>query len=256
MTGMPEPLEYGTFVAPPFYGTGEMLTWQTNVLFESIDKKRLYTEFWQKGKTPEESSNEILENESEAKQNALEIEILTENLVNARGYYSFFPVITDGNQLILLSPNDYQSEIAQFQFPPPENSRKYCLADYFRPEMDILSVQIVTIGAELGNFCSKYDKKKDLKGYHLDCVGKYIVEIVADKLTNEIRRSLFLNKDQGLRYSFGEEGMPGLPEQEKILELLCAEDRLDIILSEDFYLLPDHSSLGMFIHHPGINNLK
>ncbi len=256
MNEMPEPLEYGTFVAPPFYGTGEMLTWQTNVLLESINTKRLYTDFWQYAKGSKNGTRNFEEDESEAMQNTLEIEILTDNLVNARGYYSFFPVITDGEQVILLDTNNCVTEIASFEFPKIWQNNKRSFADFFRPEMDILSVFAVTIGAELGNSCRKYDQKNDVKGFYLNGLGRYINDIVAEKCLNEIRRSLFIDRNQGLGYHFGKRGMPGLPEQEKLLTLLCAEDRLDIKLSNDFHLFPEHSSLGIFIHHPDIKNLK
>jgi 5-methyltetrahydrofolate--homocysteine methyltransferase len=44
--------------------------------------------------------------------------------------------------------------------------------------------------------------------------------------------------------------MPGLDEQKKLLEIMCAEDRLDITFSEDFQLQPEHSALYLYAHHP------
>lgn len=249
----PDPLEYGSFVAPPFYGTGEMLTWDVGSVTNSIDKKRLYRGHWHGGKINSDTSREP---DLDELFTLLSQEIITNTLIDARGFYGFYPVISDDNQLILLSPNDFHTEIASFKFPRREKNEWRCIADYFRPEMDILSVQAVTIGAELQKWCEKYFQSggENEKGNYLNGIGSYLMDLLADKVTAEIRRALFLSRDQGLRFKFSDPNMPDLEKQKSILDLLCAEDRLGITLSKDYQLHPEHSSLGIFVHHPEVKN--
>ena len=246
----PEPLEYGTLVAPSFYGTGAILTWDTKLLIESVDRKKLYASYWQNGK----SSNSKLPHVDEADFNELFDmliqEIVADNLIDARGFYGFFPVISDDDKLVLLSFDDYHTEIASFLFPCLEEKKWRSFADYFRPEGDIFSVLIVTTGFKLSNQCRRYRENKDIKGFYLNGIGDYIIQMLTTKLSVEITKTLFLPKNQGLVCVFGKPGMPGLDEQKKLLELMCAEDRLSITLSEEFQLQPEHSSLCIFAHHP------
>ena len=245
----PEPLEYGNLTAPPFYGTGEVLTWDTKALLDSIDRKRLYTSFSHDGKNNNSELPQGEEADFDELFNLLTQEILDDDLITARGFYSFFPVISDDETLILLSPNDFNSEIASFSFPRLKEKRWRSFADFFRPEGDIFSVLVGTIGFALDSKCMKYHQEKDIKEFYLNGIGNYLSEMITNKLNIEITRTLFLPKEQGLFSSYGQFGMPGLEQQKKLLELMCAEDRLGITLSEDFRLQPQHSYLGVYAHH-------
>lgn len=246
----PEPLEYGNMVEPLFYGTGEMLTWDTKILLDSIDKNQLYGSFWSDGKDNNSTLQRIDKADFDDLFSLLIQEIIADSLIDARGFYAFFPVISHDDKLVLLSPDDFHTEIASFLFPRSEEKKWRSFADYFRPEGDIFSVLIVTTGFKLSNQCRRYRKNKDIKGFYLNGIGDYIIQMLTNKLSVEIIKTLFLPKNQGLVYVFGKPGMPGLNEQKKLLELMCAEDRLGITLSEEFQLQPKHSYLGIYAHHP------
>lgn len=245
----PEPLEYGNLTAPPFYGTGEMLTWDTKALLDSIDKKKLYQSFWADEKSGNGNVMEKDKTDFDDLFNQLTQEILDNDLITARGFYGFFPVISDDETLILLSPNDFHSEIASFSFPRLEEKSWRSFADFFRPEGDIFSVLIATTGFKLSEQLNKYKNNKDKKNFYLHGIGNYLIDLLSNKLNIEITKAFFLPKEQGLVSSYGQPGMPGLEEQQKLLELMCAEDRLGITLSEDNRLQPEHSFLGVYAHH-------
>lgn len=251
-TKRPEPLEFDNFITPPFYETGEILTWDTETLLQSIDKQKLFKGYWRAGKLGKEEYKQVLENEFEDVFKLLSEEIVSNNLIDARGFYGFFPVISDDTKLILLDPSNFTTEIATFDFPPIERRNGRCFADYFRPETDVFSAQIVTIGAKLSNRSTQYFQKEDKYslGFFLNGIGTYIVEILADKVTSEIRRGLVLPKDQGKRFSFGYKGLPDVSEQEKLFRIMNIEDRIGIILTKGFQMIPEHSTLGIYVHHP------
>jgi len=248
----PEILEYEAPVEPPFLGTGEMLTWTTESLLSAIDTDRLFKAEWGGGRLDEKTYLEVKEKEFLPSFDMLRKEILDDDLLDARGYYSFFPVITEKENCILLNPADYRTELCSFTFPrmPRKNNRS--LTDYFRPEGDLMAVQIVTIGKKLGDRCRALFQKdeKYSKGFLLNGIGTYIVECLAEKVTTEIRRSLAVDSKVGRRYSFGYPGLPSLEDQKKLFELIGAEERLGIVLTDGFQMDPEHSTIGVFVTHP------
>lgn len=247
-----EPLQYSPLMTPPFYGTGEILNWKVKDLINSINKHFLFSGYCRAGKKDRKESEKTAETDFEKVFQILKQEILDNNLLDARGYYGFFPVITDDEQLFLLDPSDFHTEIASFRFPRIEQKKWRCFSDYFRAEGDIFSVQVATIGTALDNRCRKYFQEEELysMGFYLNGIGTYLIDQLAERISTEIKRSLLLPKKHGKRYSFGYSGMPGLEEQKKLLDLMCAEDRLGITLTETFQIEPKHSALGIYVHHP------
>lgn len=245
-------LTYEAPTEPPFWGTGEMLVWDVNQLLSSINTERLFKAEWAGGRLDSKEYNEAVEKEFLPSFNTLRDEIISNNLIDARGYYSFFPVITEDCRVILLNPDNYNEEIASFVYPrmPKKNNRS--IADYLRPEGDILGVQIVTIGKKIGDCCRNLFQKEDKykKGYLLNGIGNYLVESLADKVTVEIRKALVLDLKRGRRYSFGYPGLPSLEDQKKLFEVIGGEERLGITLTDGFQMDPEHSTLGVFVCHP------
>lgn len=245
-------LTYEAPTEPPFWGTGEMLVWDVNQLLSSINTERLFKAQWAGGKLDSKEYDEAVEKEFLPSFNTLRDEIIENDLIDARGYYSFFPVIAENNRVIMLDPGNFNEEIASFVFPrmPKKNNRS--IADYLRPEGDILGVQIVTIGKKIGDYCRNLFQKEDKynKGYLLNGIGNYLVESLADKVTVEIRKALVIDSKRGRRYSFGYPGLPSLEDQKKLFEIIAGEERLGIILTDGFQMDPEHSTLGVFVCHP------
>ena len=46
------------------------------------------------------------------------------------------------------------------------------------------------------------------------------------------------------------DGLPPLEEQKKLFSLLAIEERLGITLTAGFQMVPEHSTIGIYIHHP------
>jgi 5-methyltetrahydrofolate--homocysteine methyltransferase len=244
-------LEYPAHIEPPFWGTSDMLTWESPVLVSSIRKERLFKAEWGGGKLAEESYAETCKMEFEPLFAKLTEEITAKDLVDARGFYGLFPVITENENLIVLDPDNYSTELLSLTFPRVPKKHNRSIADYFLPEGDLLGIQVVTIGASLGNRCREYFQKENKYslGYMLNGIGNYLVENLADRVTNEIRRSLGLENTIGRRYSFGYPGLPSLLDQKKLFELSGAAERLGLILTDGLQMDPEHSTFGIFVHH-------
>jgi len=244
-------IKHDYIMEPPFYGTSEVLTFDAKTLLDGIDRERLFKARFGGGKLDESAYAEARRNEFEPAFERLSAEIIKDSLLEARGFYGFFPVIADGEKVLLLDSSDYRTERLSFLFPRMDRSG-VSIADYIRPEGDIVSPQAVTIGARLGERGREFllERGRYSDGYYLNGIGNYLVEDLADRLSAEIRRALGLPRESGRRYSFGYTGMPSLEEQAGLLEFLGTEERLGIVLTPGFQMQPEHSTVAIFIHHP------
>jgi 5-methyltetrahydrofolate--homocysteine methyltransferase len=172
-------------------------------------------------------------------------------LDDAGALYGYFPVITDNDQVIILDPNDMKTELMSFRFPRVAKKNNRSIADYLRPEGDVVAVQIVTAGQRLLKRIGECfaQEGRYTHGFYLNGIGISLTEDLADRITLEITRGLGLGDKIGRRYSFGYGGLPPLEEQKKLFELLAIEERLGVSLTEGFQMVPEHSTLGMYIHH-------
>ncbi|MGA2506862.1 MAG: homocysteine S-methyltransferase family protein [Chitinispirillaceae bacterium] len=249
---VPEPLVYGDSLEPPFYGTSAVLRWKPETLLDTIDTERLFKAWWGGGKLPPDAYEEAAAKEFAPVLANLRKVIDKESLLGPEGLYGFFPVITDREQVILLDSSDFHTELSSFTFPRMSGKNNRSIADYLRPEGDLLAVQIVTVGKQVSDKVRDYFSKDNRYslGYFLNGLGSCLAEDLAERVTAEIIRGLGLPQNTGRRYSFGYPGMPQLEEQKKLFEIMSITERLGVMLTERFQMVPEHSTLGIYIHHP------
>jgi 5-methyltetrahydrofolate--homocysteine methyltransferase len=246
----PEPVAHGEVLVPPFYGTGDMLTWKAEALLDSIDRERLYKGYWRGGNLSEEEYQRTVMTDFEPAFDACR-KICAAGAIDPRGFYGFFPVYASETRLFLVDPSDFHTELISFDFPRMTHKHGRSIAEYFRPEADVIAAQAVTIGGGLSERSREFFQSEDryAMGFYLNGLGNYLTETLAEKVTREIRRALYIDRDQGRRYSFGYPGMPGLEEQSKLFELMCVEDRLGVSLTPGYQMEPEHSTLALFVHN-------
>lgn len=247
-----EPIEYGPHLEPPFWGTGDMLVWNPSNLLDTLDTERLFKAEWRGGKLDQSKYAEAVKNQFQPAFDSIKKEILDLGLLEPRGFYGFFPVITEDRKVILLDPGNFHTELASFDFPRMPRKKCRSIADYFSPDGDLIGLQVVTLGSKLGERCREYFQKEEKYsyGYFLHSLGSMVVENLAERVTSEIRHGLGLEAKTGRRYSFGYPGLPPLEEQKKLFELMGIEERLGIHLTPGFQMDPEHSTLAIFVHHP------
>ena len=249
---VPEPLDYGVAIHPPFYGTSVVLRWKPETLLDKIDKERLFKAWWGGGKLGQKEYEEAVKKDFTPAFDKLRAGIEKEELLEPAGLYGFFPVITDDHTIILLDPSDFHTELGSFVFPRMPKTNNRSIADYLRPEGDVLAIQVVTAGGKISGRVRDYFSKDDRYslGYFLNGIGGYAAELLADLVTKEITRGLGLPEGTGRRYSFGYPGMPPIERQAKLFEIMAVTERLGITLTERFQMVPEHSTLGIYLHHP------
>lgn len=237
-------------IVPMYYGTSEILRWDAETVLAGIDSDRLFKGYWRGGNLPKDQYARTRETEFEPALERLSKELRGANLLSCAGLYGIFPVITDDTEVIILDPGDFHTELGSFSFPRVEKQGR-SVADYFRREGDVVAIQVVTLGPDIDQRCEEYFSKEDKysEGFYLNGIGDFLTEQLAERLTTEIRRAFRVLDSQGRRFSFGYPGLPGIEHQARLFELLGVEERLGITLTEGFQMVPQHSTMGIYVHH-------
>jgi 5-methyltetrahydrofolate--homocysteine methyltransferase len=251
MMEQPTIMEYGDHLEPPFWGTSNVLSWSVENVFQSIKKNELFKKEWASVSLCNDSSpGNVIDNDSLFSE--LQQESIGSELIQAFGIYGFFPVITDNQQLIVLDPSDFHTELMTLQFPRSDKLNGRSVCDFFRASGDSVALQAGTIGTTVQLRWQSYmqNPKTCEKGKYLRALAEHCTKIVSDKIANEIRRSLGLERGTGVVYDITGPAMPSPDSRKNIFELLSLEERLGIELTEQLEVVPLHSSVGIFVHHP------
>jgi 5-methyltetrahydrofolate--homocysteine methyltransferase len=194
----------------------------------------------------------------------------TEGALEAAVVYGYYPCVSKGDDLIVLSETG--TERARFTFPRQRRERRLCLADFFRSEdsgeTDVVAFTVVTIGARISEFTHALFEANAYRDY-LEAHGLSVqlTEALAEYWHRRVRQELILPSGpvaaedpgnvedffnlgyRGARYSLGYGACPNLEDRAKIVGLLRPE-RINVELSEEFQLHPEQSTDAIVVHHP------
>jgi 5-methyltetrahydrofolate--homocysteine methyltransferase len=189
-----------------------------------------------------------------------------EKILRPVAAYGYWPCVPEGNELVLLSPDDTSKEAARFSFPRQQGKRNLCLTDFFhvrdgRP--DVVAMQVVTIGQHASDAAREWFAADKYQDYlHLHGLSVEAAEALAEYIHRQIRGELGIAGDdardtqallkqgyRGCRYSFGYPACPDLGQQEILLDLLGASE-IGIELGEEDQLWPEQSTSAIVCHHP------
>jgi len=214
--------------------------------------------------------------------------ILAERMLDASVAYGYFPVVSEGDDLVVLHHGDdptgllgpagllapdggsggaLGSDRLRFHFPRQRRDRHLNLADFVRSrasgQVDVLPVQLVTAGAAIDAVTAKMfaeDRYRDY--YELNGLVMQLTEALAEFWHARIRAELgFAGEDpadtaglfkleyRGARFSLGYPACPDMEDRRKVVELLRPE-RMGVELSEELQLHPEQSTDAFVFHHP------
>ena len=190
-----------------------------------------------------------------------------EEILTPSAAWGLWPAVGDGDDLVLLAPDDRSREAARFTLPRQKGREGLCIADFVRDaeagEPDVVGLQAVTVGARASAVEREYFAADRYRDYlYLHGLGVEMAEAMAEYTHKRIREELgFGHEDardmdklirhgyRGARYSFGFPACPRLEDQERLLDLLGAE-AIGVRLGEEAQLEPEQSTSALVIHHP------
>jgi 5-methyltetrahydrofolate--homocysteine methyltransferase len=177
-----------------------------------------------------------------------------QDYLNPRALLGYFPVNSEGNELIVFDPEDPERELERLVFPRQPRHDRISLPDFWRPlesgERDVAAIQAVTVGPEVTKRIGQLEADGEFaEQLFTHGLGVQSAEGLAEWLHSEVRSGLGIEPDQGRRYSWGYPACPDQSEHEKVYRLLDAPS-IGLSLSGGHAVEPEQSTLALVAHHP------
>jgi 5-methyltetrahydrofolate--homocysteine methyltransferase len=183
--------------------------------------------------------------------------------------YGYFPVESEGDDLVVWKDDDRSSEWLRFHFPRQQQAPYLCIADFFRPassdQNDYAALHIVTMGSAVSQRTAELFAANKYQDYLLlHGLGVEMAEALAEYWHARIRAEwgfgdedgdgllgLFRQEFRGGRYSWGYPACPDLEDNAKVAEILAAE-RIGVECNEDtaWQYQPEQTTSAIICHHP------
>jgi 5-methyltetrahydrofolate--homocysteine methyltransferase len=196
-------------------------------------------------------------------------EIAAKDLLTARGIFGFWLANPSGDDVDLFVDQSRREKLATFYFlrqqvQKPADQFNHCLADYIAPKsVDYLGGFAVTVhGADelAKRFAAGHD---DYSAIIAKALADRLAEAFAEYLHKQARiawgfgrdenlsnADLIREKYQGIRPAPGYPACPDHAEKRTLFDLLNAERKIDIKLTESYAMHPAASVSGFYFSHP------
>jgi 5-methyltetrahydrofolate--homocysteine methyltransferase len=200
-------------------------------------------------------------------------EIVSKNLLSASAVYGFWPAASDADDVLVYADESRSHVVAKFHMLRQQWVRKgqtdfRSLADYVAPvesgRADYLGAFCVTAGTGCADLAAKYEADHDdYRSIMVKALADRMAEAFAELLHHRVRaewgygKSEQLSKDdiiaekyRGIRPAHGYPACPDHTEKRTLFEILEAESRAGVSLTESFAMLPAASVSGLYFAHP------
>jgi 5-methyltetrahydrofolate--homocysteine methyltransferase len=259
-THQPSPLPLSDLVPfidwSPFFHTWE-LRGRYPAILEKPEAKKLFDE-----------AQELLNN------------LVSRNLLAARGVYGFFPANAVGDDVELYADDSRTKILTTFHFlrqqmDKPADQFNHCLADYIAPKVpqpstlnsqlpDYLGAFAVTAGFGVEDLCRKFEADHDdYNSIMTKALADRLAEAFAEYLHQRARKEwgygqsenltteeIIREKYRGIRPAAGYPACPDHTEKWTLWKLLDAEENTGIKLTESCAMWPGASVSGLYFANP------
>jgi len=203
--------------------------------------------------------------------------LVSEHILTAHGVAGFFPAQSVGDDILLFGPESSSpsgAPIARFSFLRNQERKlaggfNPCLSDFIAPETsgrtDWIGLFAVTAGHGLDAFVADCKEQgDDYTALLAASLADRLAEAFAEKLHAMVRtelwgyvaeenlsmKDLFEGKYRGIRPAFGYPACPDHHDKRIAFQVLEAEARCGITLTESSMMQPAASVCGMYFSHP------
>jgi 5-methyltetrahydrofolate--homocysteine methyltransferase len=265
----------------PFFGTRVVRGIALADYVSMLDERATFLGQWglrgsRGGSGP--SYEELVETEGRPRMRYWLDRLVADQVLEAAVVYGYFPCYADGNTLVVLDENAV-AERARFTFPRQRRERRLCIADFFRARsgppdsgadgLDVIAMQLVTVGSPVSEYAEKLRVAHAYRDYfEVHGLSVQLTEALAEHWHRRVRSELVLPSGEtlasfdppdlagilatdyrGCRYSFGYPACPDLEDRAKVAALLQPE-RIGVVLTEEFQLVPEQATDAIVVHHP------
>jgi 5-methyltetrahydrofolate--homocysteine methyltransferase len=250
-------LEFDALPTPAFLGVHQEKP-ELTALREMIDWQFFFLAWELKGKYPAilelPAARELFD-----EGNALLDEIITHDLLYARGAYGFWEARSEQDDVVLA--NGVRLPMLRQQTAKPAGRPNRCLADFLAPFDDHIGAFAVAIhGAE--ELAASYEAKHDdYRAIMVKALADRLAEAFAEHIHLQARRDwyepdaepliedLHAERFRGIRPAFGYPASPDHTQKQDLFDLLDAQG-LGMGLTESYAMTPAASVSGLMFAHP------
>jgi 5-methyltetrahydrofolate--homocysteine methyltransferase len=261
---------------PTFLGLRILDDYPLHKLTSYIDWTPFFMAWELKGKYPKIFQDEYVGKQAKElfdNANGLLLDIIASRSLKARAVYGFWPAAADGDDVILYTDDSRTAELTRFHFLRQQWDRKgqqafRSLADYIAPidsgRQDYLGAFVVTTGQGADELAAEFEKKHDdYNSIMVKAIADRLAEAFAEllheqarldwgygveeKLTNE---QLIDEAYRGIRPAPGYAACPDHTEKRILFDLLQAESKIGVKLTESCAMWPAASVSGFYFAHP------
>jgi 5-methyltetrahydrofolate--homocysteine methyltransferase len=196
--------------------------------------------------------------------------IVRERLLEARGAYGFFPASGEGDDIVLYTDESRTTERARFAMPRQRHdaATTLCLADFVAPRASGLADHIggfaVTAGHGTDRLTAAFEADNDdYSAILAKALADRLAEAFAEMLHQRVRREwgyggeeklsidqLLREEYRGIRPAFGYPACPDHAPKRLLFDLIEAEARAGVELTESCAILPTAAVAGIYLAHP------
>ena len=260
---------------PTFTGTRVLSSLDVGELIPYIDWTPFFQTWELKGRYPK-----ILDDEKQgavarqlfADAQGMLKRIVAERWFNPKAVLGFWPANAVGDDIALYTGESRSEKMATLhtlrqQLQKHDGKANVAMADFVAPEgkADYVGAFVVTAGPEDLRISEKFAKDNDDYGaIMVKALADRIAEAFAEYLHARVRREFWAyapdeaqtpeqlaeENYRGIRPAPGYPAQPDHTEKQTIFDLLAAEKRVGVALTESFAMTPASSVSGLYFAHP------
>ena len=262
---------------PTFLGTRVIRTYDVAELVPYIDWTPFFQTWELKGRYPailtDEKQGEAARQLWDDAQAMLK-RIVAERWFNPKAVIGFWPANEIGDDIALYTGDSRSEKLATFhglrqQLSKRDGRPNMCLSDFVAPadsgKADYVGGFVVTAGAEENRIAQRFERANDDYGSILvKALADRIAEAFAERMHERVRKEfwgygaaetytpeeLVGEPYAGIRPAPGYPAQPDHTEKVTLFDLLQAEKRVGVTLTESYAMWPGSSVSGIYLSHP------
>ncbi len=201
-------------------------------------------------------------------------QLVTQRLLRAKASWGLWPAHSIGDDIVLFTDETCQQELVRFpmlrqQEEKPDKSKPYrSLADFVAPAssgpMDYVGAFAVNTGIGVDDLVAHYEAEHDdYNAIMVKALADRLAEAYSELLHEKVRHQWGFGKDEkltrddliaekyrGIRPAFGYPACPDHTLKGRQWDLLEAEARAGLRLTESFAAVPTAAVSGIYLSHP------
>ncbi|WP_289014854.1 vitamin B12 dependent-methionine synthase activation domain-containing protein, partial [uncultured Methylobacterium sp.] len=201
-------------------------------------------------------------------------QIVEERWFNPKAVIGFWPANAVGDDIRLYTGESRQETLATFhglrqQLSKRDGRANTCLSDFVAPAdsgiADYVGAFVVTAGLEEVRIAERFERANDdYRAILVKALADRIAEAFAERMHERVRKEfwgyapderftadeLVHEKYAGIRPAPGYPAQPDHTEKGTLFDLLKAESRIGVKLTESYAMWPGSSVSGLYLGHP------